>query len=238
MSLQAIVLAGGLGSRLRSVVHDRPKVMAEVAGRPFLEYILIGLERAGFGRVVLAVGYRKAAISKYFGRAFGDLDLVYSEEQKLLGTGGGIHRALRYTEPEPCFVLNGDTWVELHYQDMLSVHRTAGALLTIAVRRVQEMGRFGAVEICQGHVHGFLEKGRVGPGFVNAGVYLLSPEVFSGFDLPEVFSLEQDFLAPHLMRLNPPAFQVTGGFIDIGIPEDYRRAHQVLAGHARLRLQG
>lgn len=228
MTLQAVVLAGGLGTRLRSAVGETPKVMAPIAGRPFLEHVLVELDRQGFRHVILAVGYKKEAVIAHFGKSFRGLSLAYSEEQRLLGTGGGVKQALGLASAGLCFVLNGDTWVDLDYAEMQRAHREHRAQLSIAVREVPDVSRFGAVEIESGRLARFLEKGREGPGFINAGVYLLSTDIFAGLMLPEAFSLERDFLVPNLATLSPLAFPVTGDFIDIGIPEDYQRAKREL----------
>ena len=229
MILQAVVLAGGLGTRLRSEVGETPKVMAPVAGRPFLEYVLAELDRQGFRHVILAVGYKKEVVIAHFGSSFRGLSLDYSEEQQLLGTGGGVRKALSLANTGLCFVLNGDTWVELDYVDMWRAHLEHSARLSIAVRAVSDVSRFGAVEIENGRLIRFLEKGREGPGFINAGVYLLSTDVLESHVLPETFSLERDFLVPNMVTLAPFAFPVAGDFIDIGIPEDYQRAQRELS---------
>jgi len=229
VSLRAIILAGGLGTRLRSEVGDTPKVMAPVAGRPFLEHLLGQLEAQGFGEVILAVGYRKEAIAAHFGASFDGISLRYSEEHTPLGTGGAIRQALLLAGPGPCFVLNGDTWLELNHADMLRAHLARGARLSIAVRLVPEVARFGALRIEGSRVTRFEEKGRAGPGFVNAGVYLLQDDLLSGALLPEAFSFEADFLAARLPSLAPLAYPTEGQFIDIGVPEDYRRAQALLA---------
>lgn len=230
--MQAVLLAGGLGTRLRSVVSDRPKVMAEVAGRPFLEHLLMRLAGQGVDRVVLAVGYLREHIIDHFGQRWGGLSIAYSVEHEPLGTGGAVRQALGRVEPGPCFVLNADTWLDFDLRAMLEAHRRAGSRLTIAVRPLDDVGRFGALEIADGHVVGFHEKGRTGPGSINAGVYLMEPAVFEGLGLSERFSIETDFLVPQVARLRPLAFEVLGDFIDIGVPEDYERAQQVFARNA------
>jgi D-glycero-alpha-D-manno-heptose 1-phosphate guanylyltransferase len=174
VSLQAIVLAGGLGTRLRGVIGDLPKTMARVAGRPFLEHVLNELVGQRFGRVVLAVGYRRDVIKQHFGGTYRALTLDYAEEAEPLGTGGALRQALQFMGTEPCFVLNSDTWAELDYAAMLEMHRRAAAQLTIAVRAVEDVQRFGAVEVHNDRVCRFAEKGHRGPGFINAGTYLLA----------------------------------------------------------------
>lgn len=227
--MQAILLAGGLGTRLRSVVADRPKVMAEVAGRPFLEHLLDRLATQGVGRVTLAVGYRHEDIVSHFGDRYGGISLRYSVETDPLGTGGAVRRALALAAAEPSFVFNADTWLELDLAAMRAAHRAAQARLSMAVRHLDSVGRFGALDIADGRVQGFFEKGRQGAGWINAGVYLLDPSVFDCLDLPDRFSLETDFLMPHVGRLRPLAYESRGDFIDIGVPEDYERARQLLA---------
>jgi D-glycero-alpha-D-manno-heptose 1-phosphate guanylyltransferase len=233
MSLQAIILAGGFGTRLRRVIGDMPKPMAPVAGKPFLEHVLSELERQGFVNVVLAVGHRKELIREYFGHSFGRIRIDYSEETRPLGTGGAIRSALRLTAPAPCFVLNGDTWIRLDFAAMGQAHEARFADLSIAVRHVSDAGRFGALQIRRDRVVGFVEKGHAGPGFVNAGVYILAQGIFAGLALEEEFSFERDFLSQHVSALKPLAFPSAGEFFDIGVPEDYWRARTFLESNER-----
>lgn len=227
--MEAIILAGGMGTRLRSVVPDLPKPMAPVAGRPFLAWVLDRLLDAGFERAVLAVGYRHEALSAHFGARHRDLPLHYSVESHPLGTGGAIRLAADQITRYPVFVLNGDTYLELDYRAMLAAHRHAGAELSVAVCRVPDVGRYGALEIDDGVIRGFHEKGRSGPGYINAGVYLLSAEVMQRIPDGEPFSFEQQLLVPQVRQLRPRAFLAEGRFIDIGIPEDYERAQRLFA---------
>lgn len=229
--MQAILLAGGLGTRLRTVVADRPKVMAEVAGRPFLEHLLLRLTRQGVRRVVLAVGYLHEQIIGHFGSSWNGLTLTYSVEEEPLGTGGAIRKALDQIDDGPCFVLNADTWLEFDMSAMEAAHVEAAACLTMAVRPLDDVGRFGALELAAGRVVGFHEKGRQGPGLINAGVYLVARNVFDGLDLPDRFSIETDFLMPQVDQLRPLAFIVEGDFVDIGVPDDYASAQRLFAGH-------
>lgn len=218
--------------RLRSVVADRPKVMADVAGRPFLEHLLDRLAAQGVRRVILAVGYRHEDIVSHFGTAYQGMGLRYSIEAEPLGTGGAVWQALRGANPAPCFVLNADTWLDLDMPAMLAAHQASAASVSMAVRQLDDVGRFGALDIAAGRVQGFYEKGRSGPGRINAGVYLLQSGVFDGLGLAKRFSLETDFLMPHVARLQPLAFETGGDFIDIGVPDDYERACQLFASRA------
>jgi len=225
--MQAIILAGGLGARLRSVVPDLPKPMARVAGRPFLAWVLEHLATAGCARAVLAVGYRHEAIREHFGDRFQDMELVYSVEDTPLGTGGAIRLAADGVDDPPVFVVNGDTFLDLDYPAMLAAHRAAGEAMSMAVCPVPDVGRYGALELADGHVAGFLEKGPAGPGTINAGVYLLSRRVLDMIPPGQACSFERQVLAPRLAEIRPAAFAAPGLFIDIGVPEDYARAQDL-----------
>ena len=227
--MEAIILAGGLGTRLRSVVADLPKAMAPVAGRPFLEHLLDLLARAGFASAVLAVGYRADAIREHFGDRYRGLPLAYSVEGQPLGTGGAIRLAMNQASSPEVFVVNGDTFVDVDFSAMLAAHRTASAKLTIAVHEVPDAARYGALDIAGDRVRGFFEKGREGPGWINAGVYLIARTLLDGEALPTAFSFESDYLVPNVVALRPLAFPTEGLFIDIGVPEDYDRAQSLLA---------
>lgn len=227
--MQAIVLAGGLGTRLRSVVADLPKPMAPVAGRPFLAWILDRLAQAGFDRVVLAVGYRHEAIAQHFGPAYRGMALHYSVEDRPLGTGGALRLAADHVGAWPVFVLNGDTYLELDYRAMLDLHLQGHEQMSMAVCKVADAGRYGALDLQDGHVCGFREKGNTGAGFINAGTYLLSEGVLDRIPHGEPFSFEQQLLVPEVSRIRPAAFATAGLFIDIGVPEDYARAQQLFA---------
>jgi D-glycero-alpha-D-manno-heptose 1-phosphate guanylyltransferase len=227
--MQAIILAGGLGTRLRAVVPDLPKPMAPVAGRPFLAYILDALAEAGFESVVLAVGYRHEAIRDHFGDHHRGLALRYSVESSPLGTGGALRLALDQVEADPVFVLNGDTWLELDYHTMLAAHQAAGARLSVAACRVPDVGRYGRLEVTSERIVGFREKGERGPGLINAGTYLVSTEVLARIPASRPHSFEQELLMAQVAELQPLAFVTAGLFIDIGVPEDYARAQTLLA---------
>lgn len=226
--MQAIVLAGGLGTRLRSVVQDLPKPMADVGGRPFLAYVLDQLAAARFSTIVLAVGYRHEAIRGYFGASHRGVALSYSVEGEPLGTGGAIRLACEKVQSGDVFVLNGDTYLGLDYRAMLDAHRRGNALLTIAVCEVPDVARFGALQIEQEIVRGFREKGRAGAGWINAGTYVLGETMLARLPWPGAFSFEQQVLVPQVETLRPLAFRASGPFIDIGVPQDYARAAELL----------
>jgi len=225
--MEAIILAGGFGTRLQSVVPDLPKPMAAIQGRPFLAILLDALITAGFTSAILAVGYRYEAIRDYFGENYKSLSLAYSIETEPLGTGGAIALALKQVAGPQCFVVNGDTYMELDYKAMLARHLEEKSVLTLAVLEVPDASRYGALDIEENRILGFFEKGRSGPGIINGGTYLLSPDLFSHYNLPAAFSFETDLLMVHVHELRPLAFPTAGLLIDIGVPEDYHRAQNL-----------
>jgi len=228
--MQAVILAGGLGTRLRAVVSAVPKPLAPIGGRPFLAILIERLERQGIDEAVLAVGYKGDAIEAALGSRLGGVGLHYVHEDEPLGTGGALARALARIERFPVLALNGDTLLELDLAAMLAAHRAAGARLTMAVRRVEDTGRYGRAVIDRGRVVGFApgEAGR--PGTINAGVYLFAENLLADPGLPARFSFERDFLERQAQILRPLAYEARGYFIDIGVPEDYARAERDLAG--------
>ena len=227
--MEAIVLAGGLGTRLRGVVDDVPKPMAPVQGRPFLALVLDQLVATGFKTVIFAVGYRHEAIRSYFGDDYRGLALRYSVEREPLGTGGAIRLACEQATARDVFVLNGDTYLELDFRAMLGAHAAARAELSMAICHVPDIARYGALEVDDGVVQGFLEKGRSGAGWINAGTYVLGPDLRARLLPQGAFSFEHDLLEPEVGSIRPFAFRASGLFIDIGIPEDYARIQQVFS---------
>lgn len=227
--MEAVVLAGGLGTRLRAVVPELPKPLAPVAGRPFLSILLDQLDAQGFCRVILSVGYRHELIRAALGERHRGIELVYAVEDRPLGTGGAIRLAARQCCTGEVFVLNGDSYVAVDFAAMREAHLASHTQLTICAVAVADAGRYGRVLIKEGRVAGFAEKGAHGAAMINAGVYLFAPELVLGTDLPEAFSFERDFLERRLGQLKPLAFTTSGVFIDIGVPEDYARAETVLA---------
>jgi D-glycero-alpha-D-manno-heptose 1-phosphate guanylyltransferase len=206
--------------------------MAPVAGRPFLSWVLDRLVDAGCERAVLAVGYRHEAIRECFGERYRGMPLLYSVEATPLGTGGAIRLAAEQITSLPVFVLNGDTDLDLDYRAMLAAHERTDAILSVAVCRVPDVRRYGALDVKADIVLGFHEKGQSGPGMINAGVYLLSAEILQRIPPGETFSFEQQLLVPQVQAIRPKAFITEGQFIDIGIPEDYARAQQMFASPA------
>lgn len=219
-----IVLAGGFGTRLREVVADVPKPMAPVAGRPFLDHLLQRLALQGASRVILSVGHMAHLIEDRYGAGFAGLDITCVREDHPLGTGGGIRKALSATRSEWVLVINGDTWLDMPYSEFLDQAEQAHAPLAMVTRWVDDAARYGRCVVEGDRIVVFGEKSGSGPGLINAGVYALRRDLFKPFDLPESFSFETDFVARHLPELRPLAHRSDGYFIDIGVPDDYRRA--------------
>jgi D-glycero-alpha-D-manno-heptose 1-phosphate guanylyltransferase len=228
--MEAIVLAGGLGTRLASRLNGVPKPMAPVAGRPFLEILLAQLERAGCTRALLSVGHLHSVIQTHFGSSFLGLRLEYIVEDVPLGTGGAIRRSLPLASEKSVLVLNGDTFLQADYAAMMRFHLAQAAGLTIAVTHQDDIARYGGVTLKDRRIASFQEKGQHTPGFINAGAYVLDRKLQWPPALTEKFSFETDFLVPEISRLAPAAFEVDGFFLDIGVPEDLDRAQTQLAG--------
>ena len=226
--MQTIILAGGLGTRLRSLLPDTPKPMAPIQNRPFLAMLLDYLGRQGVNKVILSVGYKHEVIQSWFGNRYGAIDVDYSIESEPLGTGGAIKKSLRLVNDGPLFVINGDTFLQLNYRDMLASHIERGAQLSIALRAVDNTSRYGSVKLHNNEIVSFAEKAGNEAGLINSGIYLLSRNIFDDMSLPDAFSFEREFLYPYLQAVRPQAFLTDGYFIDIGVPEDYLRAQHEL----------
>jgi D-glycero-alpha-D-manno-heptose 1-phosphate guanylyltransferase len=228
--MEAIVLAGGFGTRLRELVADVPKPMAPVAGKPFLEILLSSLAYKGFTRVVLSLGFMSEMIITHFGDNYEGMELVYEVEQQPLGTGGALRAAMTRTKFDHVFVFNGDTYLDLEI-DQLEAFWQSRHHPVIVVREVTDTERFGRVEISDvQRITAFREKGLPGVGFINAGCYVLPSDALDDFPLGQNFSLESEYLAKYLEQQHFDGFVTNGHFIDIGVPEDFSRAQIELAG--------
>jgi D-glycero-alpha-D-manno-heptose 1-phosphate guanylyltransferase len=227
--MKAVLLVGGLGTRLRSVVPSLPKTLATVAGRPFLELLMRQLRSQNIRELILCTGYLADQIEEMFqdGTEFG-VTIEYSREVVPMGTAGAIKLAQCYLRTEAEFlVLNGDSFLEVDFNELLVFHRNHGSLATMAVVPTENASRYGTVQVeATGRVSGFAEKtGQNAPGVINAGVYIFDSAVLA--QISEVSSsLEQDVI-PRLLEQGIYAVEQRGIFIDIGIPEDYARAREM-----------
>ncbi|MCX2893841.1 nucleotidyltransferase family protein [Stenotrophomonas lactitubi] len=227
---EAIVLVGGFGTRLRSEVPDLPKPLAPVAGRPFLAYVLDNLAEGGIRRVILATGYLAERVEQAIGSRWQGMDVVYSREPEPLGTGGALALAARQLHGQAVHMSNGDTYLRYSPQQLQQHAEREQVSLAVALAKVEDVGRYGAVELAHGRVAAFNEKGGHGPGFINAGSYFLGPGALSSLPDKPVFSFETDVLLPRAASEGLAACVDTADFIDIGVPEDYRRAQHIFAG--------
>ena len=221
--MEAIVLAGGQGTRLRQVLPDVAKPMAPVGGRPFLELLLVRLVANGFTRVVLSLGYLADSIRDYFGNNFAGLEIVHVVEETPLGTGGGMRLAMEKCEADHTFVFNGDTFLDLDIAALDAQWQCSHSIIIVA-REVPDAARYGRLLVSKARVTGFLEKGKTGPGLINAGCYVLPKGELDGFAVGDPFSFETDFLVAEVGKRKMEYFVSNGYFIDIGIPDDYARA--------------
>ncbi|ELD5362370.1 nucleotidyltransferase family protein [Campylobacter coli] len=215
--MQAIILCGGLGTRLKSVIKDIPKPMAPINDKPFLEFIFEYLKKQGIKEVILAVSYKYEAIQEYFKDEFLSIKIKYSIEKEPLGTGGAIKEALKFIKNE-AYVLNGDTFFDID----LTKLKLNGNRICLALKQMNDFDRYGTVNVDKhGFVISFEEKVFKKQGLINGGIYLLDKDIFKDFALQEKFSFEE-FLQENYEKLKAKAHIFDDYFIDIGVPEDYR----------------
>ncbi len=219
--MKVIILAGGTGTRLRSIVADVPKPMAPVGGKPFLEYIILALAAQGLNEIILSVGYKNNIIQSHFedGARWG-ANILYSKEDAPLGTGGAIREALKVADEPHCLILNGDTFNQLNFLEMEDHHLSKKCLMTVGLKQKKNASRYGTVRINDTHeIVDFYEKSQVGTGYVSCGAYIMDKAILdrmpSGY-----FSLENE-LFPDMIGAGICGFVSRGFFIDIGIPSAY-----------------
>lgn len=223
---EAIILAGGRGSRLQEVVRDVPKPMAPICGKPFLSYLLQHLQSFGFRRVIISAGYMHEVIVGHFQNRHEQLEMAYVIEEHALGTGGGLRLALEKAESAHPMVFNGDSLFRISLDDFYAFHQSKEADFSIALREVENASRYGEVEIgADQRILAFREKqAREKKGFINGGIYILNREKFLSQTRPGVFSLETDFLSRYAAHGHFYGKVFHDYFIDIGIPEDFAKA--------------
>lgn len=226
---EAIILAGGFGTRLRQVVRDVPKPMAPIGDRPFLEILLSSLAKKGFSRVVLSLGYMADKIMNFFGNHFQGLDLEYVVENSPLGTGGATRLAMTLCDADHVFIFNGDTFLDLEV-DGVEQHWQEHRVPILVGRQVEDTARYGRLLTSGERITGFSEKGVAGPGLINAGCYVFNRGQLDGFAEHRPFSLELDYLSKVVPDIPVDVYVTSGKFIDIGVPEDLQRAQIELAG--------
>jgi D-glycero-alpha-D-manno-heptose 1-phosphate guanylyltransferase len=230
--MNAIILAGGLGTRLQSVVTGLPKPLAPVAGKPFLSYLLSYLRRWGVDRFILSVGYKAETIENAFGEAFAGAPIVYAREQEPLGTGGALRYSLTLGRENSVLVCNGDTFFAADPIALAKLHQKRHADVTIALKPLCGSERYGRIELgTDGQVLRFVEKGRLTEGLINGGMYIVRRDLLQAADAPAKFSFEA-YLEANASSLSVYGCAFDSYFIDIGVPEDYARAARELPGIA------
>lgn len=227
---ECILLAGGFGTRLQGVIGSVPKCMALVAGQPFIYYILKYIERQNIHRVVISLGYLSVQVTDWLSTQQFSLDIDWVIESEPLGTGGGIHFAMKKCKSEKVFVLNGDTFFGLAFEDLIQLQERSGAETCLGIKHMENAERYGLVQIEEsGLITGFLEKRPGSGGLINGGVYLIDRKRFMDRKFPDVFSFEKEYLEACVAEGCFYGLQSEGYFIDIGIPADYERAQQEFA---------
>lgn len=221
--MEAIILAGGFGTRLSHIVSDVPKPMAPVNQKPFLEYIFNYLINNAVKHVVLAIGYKGDIIEEYFGNNYKGINITYSTEDTPLGTGGAIKKALNYCKNDNVFIINGDTFYDVNLNLMEDFHNNKESNLTVAVKIMHDFDRYGSVTIQDDKIIEFKEKKKTVSGKINGGTYVINKSVF-GTIKNESFSFEKLVLESGIVDLY--AFESDGYFIDIGVPDDYYKAQE------------
>jgi NDP-sugar pyrophosphorylase family protein len=229
-NITGAILAGGLGTRLGSVVRDRPKVLAPVHGRPFLAYLLDQLTRVSLAEVVLLTGHLAGQVSATFGDSYAGLRLIYSQELSPLGTAGALRLALPDFSSPTVLLLNGDSYCDVDLTAFLEFHRARAADVSLVANCVGDASRFGKVRVgSDGRVLGFEEKRGAGRGWINAGVYLLERRRIAEIPLGRPVSLERDLFPSWVGRAGIHAFCGPVRFLDIGTPESYQQAESFFA---------
>ncbi|HEV3414406.1 MAG TPA: sugar phosphate nucleotidyltransferase [Puia sp.] len=225
---EAIILAGGLGTRLRSAVPDLPKCLAPVGGRPFLGFVTDHFRREGIEKFIFALGYKSDYFDTFLRTEFPDGGYDISLEEAPLGTGGAIRQACGLVEGKTALILNGDTFFRIGLKTLADFHAEKQADCSLCLKPMRDFDRFGVVEMTNdGRVRSFREKQYYSAGLINGGVYALEKAALLREEWPKVFSFEKDYLeatrGERLYGLVQDSY-----FIDIGIPEDYRRAQDEL----------
>jgi D-glycero-alpha-D-manno-heptose 1-phosphate guanylyltransferase len=224
---EAIILAGGLGTRLRDAVPDLPKCMAPVAGRPFLYYVINYLRSEGIEKFIFSLGYKHEIIEEYLNTQYSTLNYQCSIEEEPLGTGGAIQLACRMATEKNVLVTNGDTLFKINVEKLSSFHLEHDADCTLALKPMKDFDRYGVVELDENDaINDFREKQFYTSGLINGGVYALNVEKFLAENLPPKFSFEKDYLKKLFSNRKFYGVIQDSYFIDIGIPEDYTRAQQ------------
>lgn len=231
MIREAIILAGGLGTRLRSSVPDLPKCMAAVGGKPFISYVIKYFQERGIDRFIFSLGYKHEVIQDFLEQNFSQLNYCCSIEEEPLGTGGAIRKACSLSITYQVLILNGDTLFEIDLEEVSGFHEQAEADCTLSLKPMRNSDRYGVVEIDGDRkIISFKEKKWYAESLINGGVYLLNKMAFINESLPGKFSFEKDYLEKFYVDRNMKGIVQDNYFIDIGMPEDFEKAQLDFTG--------
>ncbi|WP_312647418.1 nucleotidyltransferase family protein [Aminipila sp.] len=223
--MEAIILAGGFGTRLSHIVSDVPKPMAPVENQPFIKYIVDDLIQKGISKIVFAVGYKKYCIIDFFGGQYKNCKIEYSEEDTPLLTGGAIKKAIKNCIEDLVFIINGDTFFDVNLNEMMDFHKLKQSEVTIASKAMKDFDRYGTLVLQENRILEFKEKQKCKNGIINGGYYLINKDLLDNVNIDK-FSFENDYLEKKTRQNRMFAFLSDGYFIDIGVEEDYKKAQK------------
>lgn len=227
--VEAIILAGGLGTRLREAVPDLPKAMAPVAGRPFISYVIDHLRMQGIQRFIFSLGYKHEIVEAFLKKQYPTLDYVTVVESEPLGTGGAILLALEKCKTNHILIANGDTLFKIKLDELTFVHQSKNASCTLSLKPMSDFERYGVVETdADERIISFKEKQFYRNGKINGGIYLLNKVKFLFHSFPQKFSFEKDYLEKFFSDEKFYGRVQDNYFIDIGIPDDFNKANHDL----------
>lgn len=230
LHIDAVILCGGLGTRLRKEVRDRQKCMAEVVNRPFLDFIIEYLQRCGVERVILCVGYMAEMVKKYYQERVKGCEILFSEEKEPLGTGGAVRNAKFLIQTDPFLVMNGDSFCPVNLHDFINSHIKKQALASVVAAKADKSSDYGSIIMRRtNRIIDFAEKVKIEKktNFINAGIYLFNKDIFTFMPNRHKFSLEYD-LFPAIVDKKFYGYKTKMSFIDIGIPKSYQKARKLL----------
>lgn len=224
-----IILAGGLGTRLRNVVSHLPKCMAPVNGKPFLAYVIEYFQQENITDFIFSLGYKHAVIEDYLNNHYTTINKQYSIEEELLGTGGAIKMACSLAKNKNVFVTNGDTLFKADVSSLKNLHTAKNADCTLALKPMKNFNRYGVIELNEdSSIKNFNEKKYYTDGLINGGLYMLNVPALQNKIFPDKFSFETDYLEKYYSNHKMFGLVQDEYFIDIGIPEDYAKAQKEL----------
>ncbi len=224
---EVIILAGGLGTRLKPVIADKPKCLAEINQRPFISYLIDSLLNYDFEKFIFSLGHLKDDVIEYINEFYPNLNAIFSVEEKPLLTGGAIRLALEYVDSDSVLILNADTYFGVNLDLLYTSHFSSNSDITIALKPLNNFDRYGSVKFDdRNRIYSFEEKKFIDFGYINCGYIYLKKEILKKIKLNIPFSFEKDFIITNINDIKINAFIDNSYFIDIGVPEDYLKANE------------